>query len=105
MFLFRMQPQVEVVRAEEFHLFEWYLGWVVIVSLAVSQPIIMALGFLYFRKLHPWARILNEKLAMENGSSSEHPLNHRDTLNKLQAPEARFISELQALNRFNCVSV
>ena len=36
----------------------------------VTQPILLALGFLYFKKFHPWARILQAELANSHPSSS-----------------------------------
>ena len=34
-----------------------------VITSIVSQAILLGLGFLYFRKKHPWARILNVELA------------------------------------------
>ena len=50
----------------------WYLDWFLITFLAIvhlSQLILVGLGFLYWRRLHPWARILNEEIARENNAS------------------------------------
>ena len=50
----------------------WHLEWLLIAVIAtviLGQGVLIGLGFLYFRKFHPWARILNEELARENNSS------------------------------------
>ena len=53
------------------------LDSIIMLSLAlilpiISQPILIGLGFLYFKKSHPWARILNAELNLPN-PSNENP--------------------------------
>ena len=73
--IFRTEPHIKKA-----HVYlawsKWHHDWVLISVLSiviVSQLILIALGFLYLRKFHPWARILNEELAREGTSDSWLP--------------------------------
>ena len=74
-FLFRTEPQIEGL-AYCLNWCEWHLDWALIAVLStviLSQLVLIGLGFLYWRKFHPWSRILNEELAREGSSDSWLP--------------------------------
>lgn len=84
-FILRTQPQIETYFLKYlkypagypcFAWCGWHHDWVMITVLAtvtLSHLILVGLGFLYWRKFHPWARILNEELARDGNSDSWLP--------------------------------